>query len=324
MPDTPFPLITIAISCYNSQDTVARAVQSALAQDWPNKEIIIVDDCSADSSVTVVEQEITEYRIARLIRHEQNQGIGGTRNTLIDNANGSFIAFFDDDDVSAPDRVRRQYERITAYEKKYDAELVICHTARMQTYPNGFERYEPTMGTDESAIAPHGKAVADRILTGRLSPGVIGSNANCARMARTEMFRRMGGYDASLRRAEDTDFDIRLALAGGHFAGIAEPLVFQTMTMGSEKTLEAEYEAQKALLVKHKDYLEPAGWYDFCQKWLEIRRDHLKGRHLGLLQPLLLLLLKHPVKLFFKLYWSIPAHKTRRVYRQWHHKKLDE
>ena len=42
------PLVTIGIACYNAADTIARAIDSALAQDWPNVEVLIVDDVSTD------------------------------------------------------------------------------------------------------------------------------------------------------------------------------------------------------------------------------------------------------------------------------------
>src|SRR6185436_3880806 len=52
------PKITIGMTCYNAADTVAAAIDSALAQYWPDTELLIVDDCSADSSVSVIENKI--------------------------------------------------------------------------------------------------------------------------------------------------------------------------------------------------------------------------------------------------------------------------
>ena len=50
------PLITIAITCFNAEKTIERAILSALNQDWPNFEIIIVDDASKDSSKEIIYQ----------------------------------------------------------------------------------------------------------------------------------------------------------------------------------------------------------------------------------------------------------------------------
>ncbi len=113
-----FPLITIGITSFNAEDTIARAIESAFAQDYPNIEIIIVDDCSSDESCTVIQKAIKGYPVARLIPHETNTGFAGALNTIINTAKGAFIAIFDDDDVSLPPRLSAQYQRIIDYEKK--------------------------------------------------------------------------------------------------------------------------------------------------------------------------------------------------------------
>lgn len=111
-------LITIGILCFNARDTILRALRSALAQDWPSIEVIIVDDCSTDGSVEIVAHAIADEPRARLVRHCRNTGAGGARKTVVDEAHGTFIAFFDDDDDSVPDRLRSQFERLTAYERE--------------------------------------------------------------------------------------------------------------------------------------------------------------------------------------------------------------
>jgi glycosyltransferase involved in cell wall biosynthesis len=320
---TDAPLITIGIACYRSNDTVARAIQSALAQDWPYKELVIIDDSPGYGTDAVIREAIKGHDNARLIIHDVNRGFAGALNTIIKEAKGEFLAIFDDDDVSDPTRLSRQYDRIIEHEHKVQTKMIICHAAREQVFPNGYSRYEPTMGTIEDAV-PHGKAVADRILTGRLSRGVVGSCANCSRMARIEVFRAMNGYDGTMRRAEDTDFNIRLALAGGHFVGIAEPLVTQTMTMGQEKTLQAEQAAELMLLEKHRAYLEQKGWYGFCQGWLNARYEflnHQRGKFIG---TMIKLGLRYPFKVLCKMIWIIPASPTRKDFKKWHHAKLGE
>lgn len=315
-------LITIGISCFNSEDTVSAAINSALAQDWPNTELLIADDGSSDDTVAMIKKAIKGHENVRLMVYDANKGFAGSLNTIINEAKGDFLAIFDDDDVSAKDRVRKQYERITAYEAQYKTDMILCHAARTQKFPNGFSRYEPTMGTDESVIAPHGEDVADRILTGRLSPNVVGSCANCSRMARIDVFKKMNGYDDSIRRGEDTDFNIRFALQGGHFVGIAEPLVTQTMTMGDEKILDREQEVEKAILIKNRDYLTNTGWFDFCMTWLDARYAYYKNNYFSLLKKLLKLLFTKPAHLLQKMTWAIPARKTRRSFKKWHHNKL--
>lgn len=318
------PKITIGMTSFFARDTIAQAIASAAKQDYPNKELLVVDDCSGDDSVEVIRKAIADIPYARLIVHEKNTGFAGALNTLIKNASGEFLAIFDDDDISHPQRLIRQYERITSYEREFGADLVLCHVARTQTYENGFERYEKTVGT-EPGLAPNGPAVADRILTGNLGKygnNVVGSCANCARMARTSVLRQFGGFDDTMRRAEDTDFSIRFALAGGHFVGIADPLVHQTMTGGAEKSVDAEEVAETIVLNKHAAFLRQIGWYEFVRDWMGVRYAYYRNQKGRMLWLMARLFLRDPLKFIRKVLWAVPAHNTRTSYKNWHSGKL--
>ncbi len=315
------PLVTAAFTAYNAEANIVAALESAVAQDWPALEILVVDDGSSDDTVSTVEAFIRGHRRGarsmRLVRRPCSGGVARARNRLLKEARGEFIAFFDDDDVSAADRISRQYARIRETETAVGHDMVLCHTARKQVIPGGRIHYERTMGC-ESEPVPSGRAVADRILLGRLSPGVIGSCATCSQMARKSVYTRLGGFDPALPRSEDTDLNVRCALRGGAFAGIAAPLVRQTMTIGGEKSIAAEFEAYVALQDKYRDYLADRGWLDFCVRWREIRRASLERRTGQLIARAVALGLREPLKLAQKAYWSMPAHGTRRRQRQWH------
>lgn len=315
------PLITIAISAYNSQDTIAAAVDSALNQNYPNLELLVADDGLLDDTANIVRRKIKNISHAKLIINDKNKGFAGSLNNLIKQAKGEFFAIFDDDDISHPDRISAQYERIINYEKAYNAKWVICHTARNQKFSNDYMRYEPTMGTHIDKIAPHSDQVADRILFGRLNADVVGSCANCSRMARTTLFRAMGGYDSAMKRGEDTDFNIRLARNGGHFVGISTPLVTQTMTMGQEKKLNREKNAEMIILNKHSDYLTEKGWKEFCFKWIDIRYNYLNNSYVSFIKNITTLAAQNPIKLFLKIKWALPAASTRRSFKKWHNQK---
>lgn len=320
--ENDFPLITISISAYTSSDTIEDAINSAIAQDWPNKEILIADDASTDNTVEVIERLIEGHDYIRLLKYPHNKGFAQSLNTLISEAKGEFFAIFDDDDVSKPDRLTRQYQRIVTYEKTHDTDMVICHTARIQTFQNGYERYEPTMGT-KNGLAPHGDTVADRILYGRIVGDVVGSCANCSRMARIDVFRNMGGYASDMTRGEDTEFNIKFALSGGHFVGIADPLTSQTMTMGREKTLDQEKKAEIYVVEKNKNYLSQKGWYSFCIKWIDVRHYYLNQHKFKFMCRLISLFIRHPFKVMLKIFWAFPACNTRKDFKKWHHKEFN-
>jgi len=316
-----YSLVTAAITAYNAAETIGDALRSAIQQDWPHLEVIVVDDCSTDGTVSVVEALIREHnspdRPIRLIRMPQNGGVGRARNALLDAAAGEYLAFFDDDDVSLPERITRQVERILEAEKITGNDLILCHTARRQVFPDGQSYLERTMGC-EGNIIPSGRAIVDRILIGRTTAGVLGSCATCSQMARLSVYRRLGQFDDCLRRSEDTDLNIRCGLMGGAIVGVADALVVQKMTVGIEKNLLAELDAYATLHIKYRNVLEEMGWYEFSLGWGTVRRAHLAfgaGRALGLV---LVLGLRHPVKMVKKLYWSLPARSTRLRQREWY------
>ena len=297
------PKISICIACYNAEETVERAVCSACGQDWDHIEIIIVDDASTDHSLAILEKLAVDEPRIKLFHNQTNQGIGAVRNSLIKNAGGELIAFFDDDDVSASNRLRKQYERITAYEKALSTDLVLSFTAREQIDSNGSSHYEPTLSMDKTP-GVFGNQVAELILTGKPISGERGSMATCSKMARRSVFERVGGYDPNLRRGEDTEFNLRFALLGGHFAGVAAPLVTQHKTYTHDKSFQKERENFFYLLEKHRTYLEDRKLYHFTIGWFEMKFALLEGKKGQFLLQLLKLLLLFPRRFLEKISWS--------------------
>lgn len=301
-------LITIGITCYNSASTILEAIQSAEAQAWPEKEILIVDDGSTDGSKDIIAKHVKSSSICRFVSLDRNMGVSFARNTIIHESRGEFLAFFDDDDVSAADRLNVQYSQIMKCAKKTNNLFFVCHAARKQVYPDGSSRIEEPPGQCSGAW---GEGIAQRVLYGKLGPELIGSAATCSQMGHISIYRELGGFDESLPRSEDTDFIIRLGLEGGGIIGVKTPLVTQWMTSGSEKTMEREFDAMRYVVHKYKNFLEREGWYQFVLRWERIKYARLKNRYHELLLNLTAILLTSPVKLILKIYWALPARSSR-------------
>lgn len=301
------PKITIGITSFNAEETIAAAIQSALAQDWEHFEVIVVDDASQDRTAGIAEEFRAQDLCLRVLKNPCNGGVAASRNRIIQEARGDFIAFFDDDDVSAPDRLRCQHERITAYEKDFaKGAAVICHTTRRQRYPGGSFRYESTMGMAPGGTAPHGNEVAEHILFNRPVRGGGGSLATCSQMARTQTYRALGGFDESFRRCEDTEFCLRQALANGHFVGLAEALVTQTITLASDKKLAEERFYTLRLYEKHRALLEEKKRYDFDRAWIGAKFDFLGGNKKRFILQLCALAALHPFLTTQRFYFALP------------------
>jgi len=292
-----FPLVTIGLTCFNAYDTVARAISSALAQDWPNIELLIVDDASTDGSLARARAAIAGDRRVSIIHHQYNSGPGAARNTILSNARGEFIAFFDDDDESLPSRISKQVATLIEYEQRTGARLVACYASGIRRYPNGYNLTLPAIGS-LGAEVPYGPGVADYLLIyRRRAAWFYGSGTPaCALLARRSTFITAGGFDADLRRVEDADFAIRLARLGGHFVGSVETLYIQHATSGADKTPEKNLEAHLRLAAKNESYLRSIGRYYYARHWPTLRYWHFKRNYGRLLLELAGLWARHPVE----------------------------
>lgn len=299
--------ISIGITCFNAEKSIKRALQSALTQDWPDIELVIVDDCSTDASARVIEQAIADVPNARLIRHATNSGPAAARATILAAAQGEFVAFFDDDDESRPERLRVQYEALRDYETATGVRLVACFASGVRRYPNCYECRIAAIGS--RPIVPQGEAVADYLLFNGRHEGVFygGGTPTCALMARRSTFEAVGGFDAALRRVEDVDFAIRLALAGGHFIGCPEELYQQHATDGTDKTPLMNLQAELQLVEKYADYLRRKGRYGYARDWFKLRYYHFSAKRTRFLAALIWFLLRHPFSGMVHLLRSAPA-----------------
>jgi glycosyltransferase involved in cell wall biosynthesis len=99
-------LVSILIPCFNAERWVAQAIESALAQTWPEKEVIVVDDGSTDGSLDVIKS------FGAHIRWETGPNRGGNvaRNRLLELARGEWLQYLDADDYLLPDKITRQME----------------------------------------------------------------------------------------------------------------------------------------------------------------------------------------------------------------------
>jgi glycosyltransferase involved in cell wall biosynthesis len=104
------PFVSILIPCYNAERWIAQAIESALAQTWPEKEIIVLDDGSTDASLDIIRQ------FDGRIRWESgpNRGGGAARNRLLTLAKGEWLQYLDADDYLLPEKVARQAEFVAA------------------------------------------------------------------------------------------------------------------------------------------------------------------------------------------------------------------
>ncbi len=98
------PLVSILIPCYNSERWIGNAIESALEQTWPNKQVIVLDDGSTDGSLNVIRR----YEDRLTWETGPNRGGGYARNRLLELAGGDWVQYLDADDYLLPEKVSDQ------------------------------------------------------------------------------------------------------------------------------------------------------------------------------------------------------------------------
>ena len=99
------PLVSILIPSYNAAPWLGATLESALAQTWPQCEIIVVDDGSTDDSLALARS--FEHRGVRVLA-QRNAGAAAARNAALSASRGAWLQFLDADDLLAPDKISRQ------------------------------------------------------------------------------------------------------------------------------------------------------------------------------------------------------------------------
>ena len=99
------PMVSILISAYNAEEWIGYTLQSAVAQTWPRKEIIVVDDGSTDRTAEIARRFASK---GVTVVSTENRGLSAGQNHAYRLSKGDYIQYLDADDLLAPDKIERQ------------------------------------------------------------------------------------------------------------------------------------------------------------------------------------------------------------------------
>ena len=184
------------MTCYNAASTIQESVNSIIGQTFTNWELVVVDNCSTDDSLTVV-KNLDDDRI-KVIALDKNHGRTPALAIALENARADFVAILDADDISSQDRLQQQFDFLT-------------------NNPNIL-----VVGSWYRNIDQHGNLI-NEVKTPTARVDVMRQMAsdnpivNSSAMFRAESARAVGGYNQKYLYAQD--FALWLALAKvGEFA----------------------------------------------------------------------------------------------------------
>ena len=101
-------LVSVIVPVYNAEKYISQTLDSIIEQDYSEKEIIIVDDCSTDNSSQIIKEYMKVNPCITYHKLDKNSGVAVARNTAIEIAKGRFIAFLDSDDIWEQGKLSKQ------------------------------------------------------------------------------------------------------------------------------------------------------------------------------------------------------------------------
>jgi len=248
------PDITVVVPTRDRRVLVRRLLDRLDAIDDDLRyELIVIDEQSTDGTSEELAAWQPVKMSLRVIRHDPPKGLSAARNVGLAAATAPYVAWIDDDDLTSPDRLRRQLDLIRASGARWSC------AAKVDI-------------DDELRVIGHGRCpsvdgLVDRLLSFNCLPA-----AGQGLLVETALAREVGGFDETLDAAEDWDFCIRCALVGLPVM-LDEPLVGYRTGVPSMSTNTAKMERTiAAVFAKHADESARRG---VAPSWFDVHRSLL-------------------------------------------------
>jgi len=246
-----YVLISVIITCYNHAHYLKQAIESVLNQDYPNIEILVIDDGSSDETKNVA----LEFRKVRYV-YQENQGLSAARNTGIDKSTGSYLIFLDADDWFINNKAFSIQLRYL--EKNEKAAFVSGDFLNVNEYKEFYKEVQKAAVTESH----YGQLLYQNYI------GMHATVMYCKWIF--DEFR----FDTSLRACED--YDIYLKIAGkypviDHTEMIA---AYRKHTQNMSGNIPVMIEAALKVLNRQRPYLETSTERSFFSKGIEKWKDH--------------------------------------------------
>ena len=190
---TPWPRVSVVIPTWNRAAWIADAIFSVLDQNYPNLEVIVVDDGSTDETAAVVRRFGHEVRYVR----QENGGPASARNRGIRTATGEFVAFLDSDDLFETGKL---HEQVQYFRRNPEAILVYCWFSIVD------ECGRKRLGRRCNLSGLVADALLARCMQGPIATPTV--------MVRRSALLESGGFDEGMSLSEDIDLWCRLARLG--------------------------------------------------------------------------------------------------------------
>jgi glycosyltransferase involved in cell wall biosynthesis len=195
--------VTVVVPTHNRRLILPQAVHSILRQHGVSIELVVVNDGSSDETASWLDHLAATDPRVKVVHHERPRFISGARNAGIARATGKWVAFCDDDDLWAPDKLASQLAALSAASARWGCTGVAVVDENLE-------------------IIGHHHVKGGNVLSGLLESNRIPTGSSV--IAELDLVRYVGGFDPALRGSEDWDLWIRLAQQS-QLAAVDRPLI---------------------------------------------------------------------------------------------------
>ena len=228
------PEISVIMSVYNGEAYLEEAIASVINQTFTNWELVVVNDCSTDTTGEILAKIAAQDARVKVHTNEVNLRLPTSLNKAISLSSGKYIARMDADDICLPDRLEKQYRFM---EENPEIALSSC---RFMTVKNGVYRSGGAGGRCDSGAIRAMLLVSNPIL----HPGVI---------AKAEVLKHYG-YDTTLTCTEDLELWTRMAMGGEKMAILPECLLIYRLHDKQITSTTLERQHTEVLKIEEKYY----------------------------------------------------------------------
>ena len=228
------PDISIIMSVYNGETYLAEAIESVINQTFKNWELVIINDCSTDSTADILAQFAAKDARIKVHPNEVNLKLPTSLNKAISLCEGKYIARMDADDICLPDRFEKQFKFM---EENGDVALSSC---RFMTIKNGVYASGGAGGRVDNDAIRAMLLVANPIL----HPGVI---------AKAEVMKKFN-YDTTLTCTEDLELWTRMAMENQKMQILPECLLIYRLHDKQITSTTLERQHTEVLKIQQKYY----------------------------------------------------------------------
>jgi glycosyltransferase involved in cell wall biosynthesis len=268
--------VAVVMPAFNNAATIRRALASVAAQTMPPCQVVVVDDGSTDGTTAAAEgcRDVLGRTELILIR-QSNQGAGAARNAALAAATATFVAFLDADDEWLPTKIEASLARLS------DAGLLYVSHDVLVRQPDGRESVRD--------CARHFTAAQDPVLALGLR-GFVGTSTV---VARRQAVLDAGGFEPSLRAAQDYDLWLRLAMRGRFLVFPGALMRYHINDQGITANVARRRACSYAVVLRHLDAIaaRPGGPRAVLMRTIIVHVEAAnafvaQGRHLAALAEL--------------------------------------